>query len=96
MHQDILNEIKCLNSRKALGHDSIGGKIIKLCPEIFSDNLCGIFNRAIEMRIYPSDLKIVKVIALYKKGDKFDPGNYRPITLLSFLARSLRKSYVDN
>ena len=35
VRQDILDEIKCLNSRKAPGHDSIGGKVIKLCPEIF-------------------------------------------------------------
>ena len=91
VRQDILDEIKCLNSRKAPGHDSIGGKVIKLCREIFSDNLCRIFNRAIEKRIYPNDLKIAKVIALYKKGAKFDPGNYRPISLLSFFDKIFEK-----
>ena len=96
VRQDMLNEIKCLNPRKAPGHDSIKGKVIKLCPEIFSDNLCRIFNRAIEMIIYPNDPKIAKVIALYKMGAKFDPGNYRPISLASFLTRSLRKIDVDN
>ena len=28
---------------------------------------------------YPAQLKIAKVIALYKKGEKYNPGNYRPI-----------------
>ena len=68
--------------KKAHGHDSIGAKVIKLCPEIFSDNLCRIFNRAIEKKIYPNDLKIAKVIALFKKEAKFGPGNYCPISLL--------------
>ena len=91
VRQDILDEIKCLNSRKAPGHDSIGGKVIKLCSEIFSGNLCRIFNRAIEKIIYPNDLKIAKVIALYKTGAKFDPGNYRPISLLSFFDKIFEK-----
>ena len=36
-----------------------------------------------EMGIYPDDMKIAKVIALFKKGKTFDPNNYRPISLLS-------------
>ena len=32
---------------------------------------------------YPTQLKIAKVIALYKKGEKYSQGNYRPISLLS-------------
>ena len=67
------------------------GKVIKLCLEIFSDNLCRIFNRAIEKKIYPNDPKIAKVIALYKKGANFDPGNYRPISLLSFFDKIFGK-----
>ena len=34
---------------------------------------------------YPAQLKIAKVIALYKKGEKYNPGNYWPISLLSCL-----------
>ena len=33
-------------------------------------------------REYPTQLKIAKVIALHKKGKKYSPGNYRPISLL--------------
>ena len=28
-------------------------------------------------------MKIARVIALYKKGHKYDPDNYRPISILS-------------
>ena len=61
----------------------IGTKIIKLCPEIFANILEKNYNRAIKMGIYPDDMKIAKVIALFKKDKKFDPNNYRPISLLS-------------
>ena len=46
-------------------------------------NLSKIYNRGIDNGKYPYDLKIAKVIALYKKGVKYDPNNYRPISLLS-------------
>ena len=40
---------------------------------------------------YPTRLKIAKVIALYKKGEKYSPGNYRPISLLSCLNKMFEK-----
>ena len=36
---DVLFEIKKMKSMEATGHDSIGAKIIHLCPEIFVENL---------------------------------------------------------
>lgn len=80
---DIIREIKLLDPKKSSGPDGIGPKIIKLCPDIFAENLLKIFNRSIDLGEYPSDMKIAKVIALYKKGRHSDPNNYRPISLLS-------------
>ena len=64
---DILLEIKRLKHNKSPGHDLIGSKVVKLCPEIFAMNLAKIYSWGIENRKYPDDLKIAKVIALYKK-----------------------------
>ena len=36
-------------------------------------------------------MKIAKVIPLLKKGDVFDAGNYRPISLLSSLSKILER-----
>ena len=88
---DIICEIKRLKHNKSPGHDLIGSKVIKLCPEIFATNLSKIYNWGIENGKYPDDLKIAKVIALYKKGVKYDPNNYRPISLLSHFDKIFEK-----
>ena len=88
---DILLEIKGLKQNKSLGHDLIGSKVIKLCSEIFASNLSKIYNWGIEDGTYPEELKIAKVIALYKKGVKYDPNDYRPISLLSLFDKILEK-----
>ena len=80
---DILREINKLDSKKAFGPDGIGAKIIKLCPEVFANNLQKAFNQSIDKAEYPCELKIARVIALFKKGDPSLPDNYRPISLLS-------------
>ena len=54
--------------------------------------LSHIFNKSILSGIFPKQLKIAKVILLYKKGDVLDDtGNYRPISLLSSLSKILER-----
>ena len=41
--------------------------------------------------VYPTNLKIAKVVALHKKGPSDNPTNYRPISLLSVFSKILGK-----
>ena len=89
--QDIVTEISRLNTNKAVGSDNIGAKIIRMCPEIFAYNLAKIFNRAIEKAEYPTQLKIARVIALFRKGNNYLANNCRPISLLSSFNKIFEK-----
>ena len=82
-YEEVLWQVKNLDSKKTCGPDGIGPKIIKSCPELFANLLNRIFNNAIENGIYPNAMKIARILAIFKKGSKEDPNNYRPISLLS-------------
>ena len=66
-NDDVGLEIRHLNPKKAPGPYCIGGKLIQLCPDIFSNDLTKIYNRAIQTGVYPHAMKLAQVIALYKK-----------------------------
>ena len=46
---------------------------------------------SVQEGVFPSKLKQAKVIPVYKSDDETDPGNYRPISLLSLFKRIFEK-----
>ena len=69
---------------KAVGPYSIPIKLLKMInKQISSVPLCIIINDSFVSGIFPHNLKLAKVITLYKKDSKDNPTNYRPISLLS-------------
>ena len=59
-NDDVGLEIIHLNPKKAPGPDSIGGKLIQLRPDIFSNNLTKNYNRAIQTGVNPRAMKLAK------------------------------------
>ena len=58
-------------------------KILKLLKNDISTNLADIFNLSFSSGVFPSILKIAKVIPVHKKESKKFCSNYGPISLLS-------------
>ena len=53
--------------------------------------MCNIFNLSFEQGIFPSSLKLSKVVPIHKKGDKSILSNYRPIFILSVFSKLFEK-----
>jgi len=60
---------------------------------ILVEPLVYLYNLSLEQGVLPDDLKIAKVIPLFKKGEHALPSNYRPISLLSIFNKLLEKLF---
>ena len=67
-------------------------KVLKLISSKLSPQLAKIFNVCMKDGYFPNELKIAKVIPLYKhKGSINDICNYRPISMLSVFSKIFEK-----
>ena len=80
-----------LDSTKSVGPNSIPTKILKLLKNDNSCQIVDIFNMSLTSGVFPSVLKLAKVIPVHKKNSKLDFSNYIPISLLSNLDNILEK-----
>ena len=54
-----------------------------------ADKLARIFTKSLREGVIPKGWRLANVVALHKKGDKTNVGNYRPISLTSHIAKIL-------
>ena len=78
-----------LNPSKAAGPDELKPKILKELAHNISPVLCLIFNKSLETGGVPTDWRTVHVSPIYKKGSKYSPEKYRPISLACICCKIL-------
>lgn len=82
--RDIINNLKNTKSKDPYNFTV---KIIKSLINLIIIPLTKLINLCIRNNIFPHCLKIAKVIPVFKKGNRDDPTNYRPISLVPLLAK---------
>ena len=82
--------MKAVNG-KVTGIVLVPNNLLKVASPVISPHLSEIFNPCIEYGIFPDDLKIGKVVPIFKSVKRDGPGNYRPISILSAFARIFEK-----
>jgi hypothetical protein len=92
---DVQNYIGKLSNSSSCGYDSISSRSVKLATAVISDFLAHVINLMFHACTFPSQLKLAKVIVLYKKGDKNVAGNYRPISLLPTFSKIFERAIYD-
>ena len=81
-----------LSGKKASGPDEVAPRIMKENHETLSVVLSDLINISFNTGTFPEQLKLGKVIPVYKKKEKFLPGNYRPISILNFFSKIFEKA----
>ena len=91
-HEDeIIKIINKLGSNKSPGHDLINSNLVKHISQEIAYPLKLIFNESLSNGVVPDDLKIAKVVPIYKKDNPQVFGNYRPVSVLPCLSKILER-----
>jgi hypothetical protein len=80
-----------LSPHKASGIDEFNAKTVKHALPTILDPITYVFNLSLTQGCVPKQMKISKVIPIYKRNEAFLPGNYRPISLLSIFDKILER-----
>ena len=80
---DILRVINKMKVNKTPGPDKISPRILKEVKHEITKPLSMIFNKSLTFGKVPNEWKLANVTPIFKKGDKSQPKNYRPISLTS-------------
>ena len=83
--------IDSLKNKHSSGYDGLSSCLIKTIKNELLEPITLIVNQSISTGIFPSKLKIAKVIPIYKKDDERLIGNYRPISLLPAISKIFEK-----
>jgi len=88
-------ELDNLNTTEATGADNIHIKFLKMSSSTIAPLLTYIhvFNCSGKQQIFPIAFKLAKVTPIYKKGEKSNKNNYRPISVLPVLSLIFEKIF---
>ena len=87
---EIISVIKSLNKSSA-GYDGIPASIAMQLINSYVKPLSYLINKSISDGIFPTQIKLAKVIPIFKSGPSTEISNYRPISVLSFFSNIFEK-----
>ena len=89
--EDIINMTNRIKTKTSMDHRGISSKLMKLSINNTALPLTHIINLSLSNGIVPNDLKIAKVIPIFKTGDRTQFNNYRPISILPAFSKIIEK-----
>ena len=88
---DIEGLLSKLNIAKSAGPDGLHPRILKELSVQLAQPLFILFRMSLETGMLPEDWKIAQISPSFKKGHRWKPGNYRPVSLTAIICKILEK-----
>ena len=92
---DIVAALKELNPYSACPEDDVPAKVLTACKDELATPLFILWSDSMATGSIPSKLKAQFITPVYKKDDRTDPANYRPVSLTSHLIKTFERILRD-
>jgi hypothetical protein len=89
--EQVFDHLSTLDISKASGPDGVGARLLKSAARELSKHLAQLFNKSLQTSTFPDIWKIASVVPVFKNGVKELIQNYRPISLLSIIGKSMER-----
>ena len=78
-----------LNVNKAFGPDGLNARELKECSNEISSRLACIYNESLAQGNVPDEWRQANVSQVFRKGEKYDAANCRPVSLTCICCKPL-------
>ena len=93
---EVFDLLKSLDVSKATGHDGISPRMLHMAGHSIVPSLTKLINLSLKHSKVPRIWKIANVLPLFKKGDRSDMNNYRPVSVLPCASKILERIVFKN
>ena len=93
--EDVISALKELDPYSACPDDDVPAKILTSCRDELSAPLHLLWVESFTKGFIPHQLKSQFITPVYKKGDRTDPANYRPVSLTSHIIKTFERIMRD-
>lgn len=89
--KEVLKIIQDLNPRRSSGPSRNNTVCLQLTAPSISQSLATLFNLSLTTGAFPTIWKVADITPVFKKGDKSDPGNHRPNSVIPVVGKVLER-----
>ena len=92
----ILKLLQDIKIYKAPGPDKIVPRLLHDFAHILAEPLVEIFSKSLETSDVPHDWQTANVVPIFKKGERYKPSNYRPVSLTCICCKIMEHVIASN
>ena len=78
------------------GWDHHSPFVMKQCADTYVEHITVHINNSFYHGIFPDELKLARVVPIFKSGDSSNINNYRPISILPFFSKIYERLMYNN